>query len=243
MKSPLLAHKRIWNDKKILRIIYSQWYKQIIDDLSAVKGKVLEIGSGSGNFKEFKPDIISSDIERLPFLDMCFDAHKIPFPKASLSNIVMIDVLHHLQNPIIFLGEVSRALKPGGRLLMIEPYPSPFSLFIYKKFHPEPFLFEVDPFIKNLNSKKGPWESNQALPYLLFFKHNRQLNKLLHFKKMKIIKKNKMSYLLYPLSGGFEHQSLIPDWTIPLFLKLETICQPLKSLLAFRCYIVLEKTG
>lgn len=242
MKSLILKHRLIWKNKKILRMIYTEWYKQIIKDLSSVKGKTLEIGSGTGNLKNFKKDIISSDIEPLPFLDMCFDAHNIPFSKSSLSNIVMVDVLHHLQNPVFFLKEASRVLRPGGRLIMIEPYPSFFSLFIYKIFHNEPFLFEANLFAKNRHGKKNPWESNQAIPYLLFFKLERQLNIVLG-NKMRVIKKKKMSYLLYPLSGGFEHRNLIPNWTIPFFLKLDGFLQPLQSLLAFRCYIVIEQLG
>ena len=56
----LLRYRRIWENKKILRIIYSGWYKKIIKDLKP--GKTLEIGSGIGNFKQFNPNIISSDI-------------------------------------------------------------------------------------------------------------------------------------------------------------------------------------
>lgn len=242
MTSTLTLHRKIWQKKKILRIIYHEWYQNILNDLSLVDGKTLEIGSGSGNLKEYKPNIISSDIESHPWLDMCFDAHKMPFPNSSLSNIVIIDVLHHLQNPILFLQEASRVLKKGGRLIMVEPYPSLFSLFIYKRFHNEPFLFKVNLFAKNRHGEKDPWESNQAIPYLLFFKLNGQLNKILG-NKMKVIKKKRMSYLLYPLSGGFEHRNLIPNWTIPFFLKLENFLQPLQSLLAFRCYIVIEQVG
>lgn len=240
MENVLQRHRKIWEEKKILRIIYTSWYKKIICDLTDDNGKTLEIGSGTGSFKKFKPDTISSDIDNCSWLDMCFDAHKIPFSNSSLSNIVMIDVLHHLQNPVQVLNEVNRVLRKGGRLIMIEPYPSLFSLFIYKRFHPEPFIFNVNYFKQKNKGAKNPWESNQAIPYLLFFKHQNQLlNKI--SKSFIIKKREKMSLLLYPLSGGFEKPSLIPAFLIPLFTLFELLLSPLKNLIAFRCYIVLEK--
>ena len=59
--------------------------------------------------------------------------------------------------------------------------------------------------------------------------------------KYNIVKKEKMSFLLYPASGGFENKSMIPDWLIPVFKGIEWLLYPLRSLLAFRCYIVIEK--
>lgn len=236
----LLRYRRIWGNKKILRIIYSGWYKKIIKDLKP--GKTLEIGSGIGNFKNYYPEIISSDIIRCDWLDMCFDAHHIPLPDNSLGNIVLIDVLHHFANPIKFLNEAYRVLVKNGRLIMIEPFPSPFSLVVYKLFHPEPFIFNVDVFSRQKNKhNKQPWESNQAIPFLLFFKQLDKFNQL--FKgKFKIIKREKFSFILYPLTGGFENKQLIPSWLFPSVEIIEKLLFPLRSLLAFRCYLVLQRT-
>ncbi|MCX6816704.1 MAG: class I SAM-dependent methyltransferase [Candidatus Beckwithbacteria bacterium] len=235
----LLRYRRIWETKKILRIIYSDWYKKIIKDLKP--GKTLEIGSGIGNFKKYYPEIISSDIVPCEWLDKCIDAHNLPFPKHSLSNIVMIDVLHHLQDPLRFFREACRVLKTGGKIILMEPFPSPFSLPIYRIFHPEPFIFNVDVFSASKNKpKKIPWSSNQAIPFLLFFKQLDKFNKL--FKgKFNIIKREKFSFVRYPLSGGFENKQLIPDWLFPLVRIIEKLLFPLRGLLAFRCYVILQK--
>lgn len=237
----LKNHRETWQKKKILRDIYSEWYSWIISDLSKSEGKTLELGAGSGNFKEFYPEAISADIEKCDWLDMCFDAHEMPFGKDEVSNIVMIDVLHHLADPIKFFHEAYRVLQPAGRILMIEPYPSLFSGIVYKLFHPEPFIMDVDYFNLNKAKKnKDPWDSNQAIPYLLFFKH---LNKWeQEFKaKFKLSKRQRFSFLLYPLSGGFENRQLIPDFSIPMFKMLEKVLTPLNYFIAFRCYVVLEK--
>jgi SAM-dependent methyltransferase len=240
METILEKHKRIWQEKKILRIIYSEWYSRIISDLKETESKTVELGAGSGNFKEFKPNVVSADIDPHEWLDMVFDAHRMPFSNKTLGNIVMIDVLHHLSNPVKFLLEAGRVLEKGGKLIMLEPYPSPFSLQVYKRFHPEPFIMDADYFNKADIEPKDPWDSNQAIPYLIFFK---DYEKFLHLfqHQFRVIKRQKLSFMLYPASGGFENKSLIPDLIIPIFQGIEWLLKPLRNLLAFRCYLVLEK--
>ncbi|MDZ4712994.1 MAG: methyltransferase domain-containing protein [bacterium] len=240
MATILERHKKTWEEKKILRVIYEEWYTKIIGVMSNVEGKTVELGAGSGNFKEYFPETISADIENCDWLDMCFDAHNMPFKDKGLSNIVMIDVLHHLYNPVMFLEEAGRVLKKGGRLIMLEPYPSPFSLIIYKKYHPEPFEFTEDYFSKTEIQNKDPWHSNQAIPYLIFFKHIRKFRSVFG-ETFKIDIKEKLSFILYPASGGFENKSMIPDSFIPVFQRLEKMAKPIAPLIAFRCFVVLEK--
>lgn len=240
MSDKLAKHRATWQNKMILREAYKDWYKKILKDLVASDGQTIELGAGGGNFKEFKPDIISSDIEKRDWLDMCFDAHQMPFTDATVANIVMIDVFHHLSNPVKFLREAARILKKGGRIALVEPYPSLFSLFIYHKVHPEPFLMEFDYFGEITVGEKNPWESNQAAAFLIFFKHKEKFLEMFG-RDFKIIKKRRMSFALYPASGGFENKALLPDFFIPLLKFLEIALTPLRSLLAFRCYVVLEK--
>jgi len=93
----LKRHRKVWQDKKILRDIYYDWYRLILENM-ADNRPVLEIGSGSGNFKDFFPEVISSDFINCKWTDLSLDAHKLPFKKNSLGNIIFIDVLHHLAN-------------------------------------------------------------------------------------------------------------------------------------------------
>lgn len=240
MTIKLLKHREVWRSKKILRITYSGWYEKILKDLKTGYGKTVELGAGTGNFKEYKPDVISSDIEKNDWLDMSFDAHKMPFSSGFISNIVMVDVLHHLSSPVKFFQEAVRVLEKGGRILIVEPYPSLFSFFIYKKFHPEPFLMNVDYFADISEEQKDPWQSNQAISYLLFFKHRKKFMENFG-NDLVFIKIKRMSFLLYPLSGGFENKSLVPDFLIPILKIMEILLVPFRKFLAFRCYVVLEK--
>jgi SAM-dependent methyltransferase len=235
----LEKHRNIWYKKKILRIVYTEWYNQILKDITQGNGTTIELGAGSGNFKEFKSNIISSDIDFCNWLDMCFDAHNLPFKKNSIRNIIMIDVLHHLSNPIKFLKEASNILEKEGKLIILEPYPSLVSSIVYRLFHPEPFSMNIDYFNKSEQEDKDPWDGNQAIAYILFFKYKEKLLDIL--KDFKIIKIEKISCILYPLSGGFEHKAMIPDFFILFFKFLEDIVYSLRWLMAFRCYIVIEK--
>ena len=68
----LKQHKNIWKKKPILRVLYTQWYQEIAQQL--IPGETLELGGGTGNFKEFSPNVISSDLVPLPWIDVVADA-------------------------------------------------------------------------------------------------------------------------------------------------------------------------
>ncbi|MBN1585112.1 class I SAM-dependent methyltransferase [Candidatus Uhrbacteria bacterium] len=209
--------------------------------MSAGKQITVELGSGTGNLKEFKPDIVSSDVDPCDWLDMNFDAHEMPFHAGSVSNIVMIDVLHHLADPIRFFHECERVLEKGGRIILLEPYPSIVSWFVYKFLHPEPYLAKIDYFGRTaVELKTDPWDANVAAPFIIFYEKEQQWHDEFE-KSFRIITKREMSFILYPLSGGFEYPSLVPEFAISFFVWMEKMLRPLRKIMAFRCYIVIER--
>ncbi len=240
MTDRLRDHREVWNRKKILRAAYLPWYQDILRDRSTVRGATVELGGGGGTFKEFAPEVVMSDISFLPWLDVCCDAGLLPFKPSSVANFVMVDVLHHLSDPVGFLHEAWSRLARGGRILMVEPYPSAFSAVVYRLVHPEPFLYHVDYFNSTSVHLKDPWDSNQAIPYLLFFRQRRRFEAAFGM-QYRVVRRKLMSTALYPASGGFERPSLVPDMLIPALNVVEWLLTPLNRLLAFRCYVVLEK--
>ena len=234
----LNERKRTWKSKQILKKLYHNWYRIIGNALKP--GAILEIGGGSGNLKEFFPHAISSDILFSPWTDAVLDAHFLPFKDATLDNIVLFDVLHHLTDPSHFFFEAQRALNRNGRIILMEPYVSWVSFLVYRFLHQEGLVWNIDPFKKNsLDKNKNRFHGNQAIPTLIFERYRQRFVKA--FPGLKIIKNEIMDCMIYPLSGGFHNPSLCPLFLYSTFEYLEMILLPLKRFLAFRLFVVLEK--
>ena len=234
----LNERRQIWKSKKILKKLYHHWYRMIGSALRT--GSILEIGGGSGNLKEFFPNAISSDIIFTPWINAVLDAHQLPFKNAVLDNIVLFDVLHHLVDPENFFFEAQRTLKKKGRIVLMEPYISWVSFFIYRFLHPEDLIWNIDPFKKGYSGKnKNHLHGNQALPTLMFERDKNLFAK--KFPGFKIIKIEKTDFIIYPLSGGFHHPGLCPLFLYQTLEHLERLFNPLKSFLAFRMFVILEK--
>jgi SAM-dependent methyltransferase len=191
--------------------------------------------------KEFFPNVISSDLLFTPWTNAVLDAHQLPFHDATFDNIVMFDVLHHLNDPAQFFCGAQKSLKQKGRIILMEPYISWASFFIYRFFHPEGLGWNIDPF-KNgcLGEDKNHFNGNQAIPTLIFERYKHRFAK--DFPGLKIIKEERMDFIIYPLSGGFHNPSLCPLFLYSTLEYLEKILRPLNRFLAFRLFVVLEKT-
>ena len=234
-------YQNSWNKKPVLRAIYSDLYQKI--ENVALAGDTLEIGGGIGNFKIGSSRIIRSDIQHSEGLDVVADAQTLPFDNEVFSNIVLFDVLHHLQCPLLFFAEAQRVLKPGGRVIMVEPGITPVSKLLYKMGHEEPVEMGWDMNDPcKVDADKDPYDSNQAIPTILF-KRDPQLF-LSAVKGFKINSSDWLSLFAYPLSGGFKSWSLLPCKWVRTILKIEERLLPfLGNFMAFRLMVVLEKDG
>jgi SAM-dependent methyltransferase len=239
MTSPLEYYRQAWRKKAPLRRVYNDIYDRIA--YFCVPGVTVEIGGGIGQFKQRFPDLIATDIQLGPGLDLVADAQKLPFADGSISNIVMLDVVHHVEYPVLFLRETERVLRPGGRCIMVEPAITYGSSFFYRFVHQEPVRMRVDPFAEGLPSTdRDPYDSNQAIPTLLVTRHRARLPEKLP--SLSIHEVQWFSFLAYPLSGGFKSWSLLTDGIARRLLGLEkSIEHFLGSTLGFRVLIVLEK--
>ncbi len=235
----LLSHRRVWDEKKLLRDIYYSWYRKIKQYMPS-DGPVLEIGGGGGNLKEFCPEVITSDYIFCPWLDINLDAHNLPFKSSSLGCITAIDVLHHLENPLIFLRDAERALASGGRIILLEPFISPWSWPVYRFIHPEDVDFSADIFsTEDRKLRKHPFEGNMAMATMFFCRERERFKQSVP--GLDIIVREFSDFFLYPMSGGFENPALCPEFLVPLVKKLEGLLMPFARFMAYRMLIVLEK--
>ncbi len=231
----LLNHYRVIRQKKFLKKIYIDFYKQL-KKTKLPKGSIVEIGSGAGFIKEIIPNVVTSDVIKGPGIDKVFFADNMPFKTNSVAAFFMIDVLHHIKDSEKALREMARCLKPNGKLVMIEPYKSWWSHIIYKYFHPERF----DP---NANWKvtgSGRMsDSNTALPWIIFVRDRKIFEK--KFPEFSINKIEPHTPLRYLISGGLSTIQLLPSIMYTQVLSLEKFLSPLNNYIGMFVTIELEK--
>lgn len=234
------AHRALWDRKPVLREVYSHLYKRVAAHCRP--GLTVEVGGGSGNFKHYRPDALSFDIVPESWLDLVADAQFLPFGDATVANIVMLDVLHHIQYPVRFLREAQRVLSPRGRLIFVEPAITPVSCAVYRLFHEEPVWMNVDPLTDGeIDPGKDPYVGNQAIPTLLMTRFAEERARAIpHLRPIRV---DWLSLFAYPLSGGFKPWSLLSASFARRLLSIEDRLEHrLGRVMGFRLFAVLERT-
>jgi SAM-dependent methyltransferase len=232
-------YRSVWESKPTLRVVYADLFQRIAD--VRLPGLTFEIGGGSGNLRETIPDVLSADISHSRWLDLVADAQRLPLVSGTVDNLVGFDVLHHIEFPVLLFQEASRVLRPGGRLIFVEPAITPVSWPFYRFLHPEPVDLRADPLAEGLpDPDRRPFESNQAIPTLLATRHRRRLAE--RHPELALVTVHRMSLVAYPLSGGFQAWTLTPLRLLPWMLRVERHLEGwLGRLMAFRMLMVFEK--
>ena len=238
----LSEHREVWTNKPGLRAVYADFHRRLLAPLPSGE-PLLEIGGGSGNLGECSSDIVSVDLLASPWIDIACDAHQLPFRSGIFGGIAMLDVLHHLARPSVFFDEAARVIRPGGRLVMIEPGITPLSWPFYQFLHQEPVDMSVDPLADQPDEvADDPFLSNQAIPTLLFRRKRHRLKFAMRHPEFEVSEAKAFSLFAYPLSGGFKRWSLLPKSVATPMLKGEAILSPLfGAILGFRLSIILER--
>jgi len=241
----LLRHRRVWEQKPILRRVYQEEFFARLLAVRKPGGVSVEVGAGPGFFKRSAKDIVSTDLIWCPWLDTIADAQRLPFRSNSVANVFGLDMLHHLATPMTFLAEVSRVLVPGGRLILVEPWITPFSYFIFRFLHQERCDLSETPWTSTSSGapvEKMAFDGNQAIPYLMFGRKNRSRT-LGGLPDLKITTLEPFCLFAYLLSGGFNHLSLLPEWLYPAVSGFERTTAVLwRRIAALRVLLVLEKS-
>jgi len=240
MPQALDRYREVWEHKPVLRRVYDDFYDRVI--AQCVPGLTIEIGGGIGNLKRRLPEVIATDIQFAPWLDCVADAQHLPFSAGAAANIVMVDVLHHLEFPVHFFREAIRVLRPGGRIVMVEPAITPGSTLFYRLLHQEPVRMSADPLADGTpDPRRDPYAANQALPTLIATRDRGRFESL--FPQLKINRVEWFSFAAYPLSGGFKRWTLIPQVIAPVVFRLERALEgALGRLGGFRMTLAIEKT-
>jgi len=244
MTAPLSQHQTeiernlaAWKSKPLLQEIYAGFYQRIMALIDvSIPGRIVELGSGIGNLKTYLPQVITTDLFPNPWLDMVCDAYKLPFPDASLSHLVLFDVFHHLQAPNAFLREAQRALAPGGRVILFEPYISWLSFPVYGLFHHEPVAWRnsID---RSSSPPANDYYAAQGNATRLFFK------KEIHGwpTGWTIFHKEAFSCFHYLFSGGYSKRAIYPRRSLKTLRRMDQRLSNWPRIFGGRCLIGLNK--
>jgi SAM-dependent methyltransferase len=232
-----VLRRRILEGKPFLKKLYRKWYDSLLSSLGEATLPVLEIGSGAGFLRQHFPALIASDIIYLPWLTLVLDAQRLPIHDQSLDGIVMTNVLHHMSDIEGFFAEATRCICVGGQMVMIEPWPTPWSKFIYSHFHHEPF----DPQMREwrLDSAGSMTTANDALPWIVFERDRERFLSL--FPEWVIEEIQPMTPFCYLLSGGMSLRSLMPGWTYAFWSWIERAFRPWMRSWAMFAKVVLRR--
>lgn len=198
-------HRRIIQQKGMLRDVYEEWYRALASQLEGNQ-PVLEIGSGAGYLSDYVPGLLTSDIRATPATRVVLDGHHLPFGDAGLGGIVMTNVVHHLSDAESFFREAARAVRPGGVMTMVEPWVTPWSTWVYQRLHHEPF----DPEARDWAfAAGGPLSAaNGALPWILFARDRGRFEQQCPGWRVELVKPGWP--LRYLLSGGVSLRNFVP---------------------------------
>jgi SAM-dependent methyltransferase len=229
--------RQVISSKPFLQTVYDEWYTTLQGGLPPVEGAVLELGSGAGYCHRFIPGLITSEAFYRPTVQIVADAQQMPFRDASLRAIVFTDVMHHLPDVHRFLLEASRCLKRGGRILMIEPWVSTWSRFVYTRLHHEPFRPEAEAW--SFSSTGALSGANVAVPWIVFVRDRQRFES--EFPHLVIDQIQPFLPFRYLLSGGVAMRSLMPGFTHGLWVRLERLLEPCMSHLAMFAFVSVRR--
>jgi SAM-dependent methyltransferase len=234
----LAIHARLIREKPFLRRLYADQYREVQRELApAGPGPVLELGSGGGFLREVLPQVTTTDVVPGPGVDHVMRADALEAADRELAGIAMLNVFHHLPDPRAFLREAERVLRPGGRLVMVEPPHTPLWSFLYRRFSPEPYDARAAWGFADQGSRMLGANVPQA--WIVFVRDRAAFEA--EFPALRLVRVRYHTAFLYLLSGGISYRALVPGWSYPLFSTCERLLTPAMRLVASQMTVVVER--
>ena len=212
------AHRKLIEGKPFLRRVYAEWGEWLSASIPGGSGAVIELGAGAGGLLGDRTrGCFSSDLVHSDSLDLVLDGQRLPFAAGSLRGIAMTNVFHHLPEPRRFLAEAARCVRPGGAVVMIEPWCTPWSRFLYGRFHHE----EIDAHAREWEAPgTGPMTgANSALPWIVFARDRALFES--GFPEWRLDRVEPYMPFRYLLSGGLSLRPLMPGWSFRFWSGVE----------------------
>ena len=159
-------------DDAYLSALYSIAYTGLSELIgTADRSRTLEIGAGLGLAQLSGHDWLYSDVSGGKPNSILNCAEELPYKSASLDALVLKDTWHHIPDIEQFLSEAHRVLRPHGTIAVFEPYWGLLARTVYRTLHQEDWDTTTSTWTF---PSDGPWDSNQALTYLMLIRDRKQ---------------------------------------------------------------------
>lgn len=240
-REQILDHHAHWSKKASLRSAYHRFYRLIASRLSSLPDSlVVELGSGIGSIKDVIPQCVTTDLFPTPWSELVENAYSLSFGDQTVSDLILVDVFHHLQYPGTALAEFHRLLRPGGRVLMLEPHISALGLLVYGLLHPEGVKLNhriqwLAPAEVSLESPE--YYTSQGNATAIFLGRTFR-SRLRDWSKVEVVRLSAISYLA---TGGYTKPQLVVDNALPFLKRAERLFDPIPVLFATRMLVILTK--
>lgn len=131
---------------RLMTDITASFYQHYI--AKYVSGKLADLGCGNVPFYAVYKNLVHENIcadwpnsaHQNHYLDVECDLNQpLPFPDREFDSIIISEVLEHISNPELIWTEMSRILKPQGKLLLSVPFfykihEAPYDFYRYTEF-------------------------------------------------------------------------------------------------------------
>ncbi len=191
---------------RALGFLYKEWYEIISNSLSEIEGINIELGCGASFIDQVNKSIKKTDVFLNSNTDFKLNAMDIGKNfENKVSNLILVNVFHHISDPELFLKSAEKSLLSGGRIIMIEPSNNYWSRLVYKFVGHE--TFDRSQIEWKFDSKDPLLDSNQALSWIILERDYKKFKKL--FPMFSLITKKNMMPFTYLLSGGHSFNTRI----------------------------------
>lgn len=218
------------------------WMNEYIDESDVG----IELGCGMGVAKDFIKcsKFVLTDLLDNPWVEKKVDATKTDYNDNELDFVICNNMIHHIAYPLVFLNEMNRILKVGGKLIIQDIYSSLFMKLILFIMKHEGYSLRANPFDSSTpcNDERDPWSANCAISNLLFDDEEKFYENIPYFK---IIKKRYCEFFIFLLSGGVIAKTKtinLPFFILKIFDFIDGVLTSLlPQILALQVKVVLEK--